>query len=265
MEWALSHEPGLRLGVFVGVLALMLALEALRPRRAVTGRGLRWSANAGMVLLDTILLRVLLPVGAMGVAALAQARGWGLFNAIAAPAWLAVAVSFLGFDCLIYWQHRLFHRIPGLWRLHRVHHSDIAFDATTALRFHPVEILLSMLVKMTAVVALGAPAVAVLLFEIALNATALFNHANLKLPLSLDRVLRKVLVTPDMHRVHHSVLRSEHDRNFGFNLPWWDHLFGSYTAQPAAGHKGMTIGLAQFRDAADQRLGKLLTQPARPL
>lgn len=265
MDWALSHEPGLRLGVFVGVLALILALEARRPRRPIAARGLRWPANVGMVLIDTVLVRLLLSVGAMGVAVLAQSRGWGLFNNLSAPAWLALTFSFLVFDCLIYWQHRLFHFIPSLWRLHRVHHSDVEFDATTALRFHPVEILLSMLIKMAAVIALGAPAMAVLVFEIALNATAMFNHSNLSLPLALDRILRKVLVTPDMHRVHHSVLREEHNRNFGFNLPWWDHLFGSYTAQPGAGHTGMTIGLAQFRDVPDQRLHKLLIQPARPL
>lgn len=261
---AVTPEVGLRLGIFAGVLLLLLLLERLRPRRPVQLRRRRWMANIGMVMLDTLALRLLLPAGALGAAWLAQQQGSGLFNQLALPYWLEAGLAFLALDCLIYWQHRLFHAIPLLWRLHRVHHSDIEFDATTALRFHPVEILLSMTIKMVAVAALGAPVAAVLVFEIALNATAMFNHSNLRLPPALDRVLRRVLVTPDMHRVHHSVLREEHNRNFGFNLPWWDHLFGSYTAQPAAGHEQMQIGLPQFRDPAEQRLLRLLAQPVRP-
>jgi sterol desaturase/sphingolipid hydroxylase (fatty acid hydroxylase superfamily) len=263
-EWILANEPWLRVGAFGGVLLLLLAAQDLWPRRATPmHRRRRWGANLSIVVLDVLLVRLLIPLGAVGTAVWADVHDYGLFARVDWP-WAAEAgLSFLALDALIYWQHRLFHVIPPFWRLHRMHHSDVEFDATTGVRFHPVEILLSMLIKMAAVVALGAPAVAVIVFEIALNATSLFNHANLRLPPAVDRALRRVLVTPDMHRVHHSVHRREHDSNYGFNLSWWDHVFRSYTDQPADGHTTMRIGLAQFRDDAEQRLLRLLAQPFR--
>lgn len=273
-DWIVAHEPQLRLAFFLGLLALLLGAELAWPRRAgPMRRSLRWGANLPMVAVDALLLRVIVPLGSLmrlavplgaaGAAVWADGRGYGLFAQLDWPPLVEGALTFLALDCLIYWQHRAFHQIPTFWRLHRMHHSDVEFDATTALRFHPVEILVSMLIKIAAVVALGAPAVAVIVFEIALNGTAMFNHANLRLPTTLDRAVRQVLVTPDMHRVHHSTHRREHNSNYGFNLSWWDHLFRSYTDQPMEGHTTMRIGLPAFRDDPDQRLLPLLTQPLR--
>jgi sterol desaturase/sphingolipid hydroxylase (fatty acid hydroxylase superfamily) len=257
-----TYEPWLRVGVFAGVLVLLLLAQDLWPRRGPdANRRRRWVANFSIVVLDVALVRLLIPLGAVGAAVWADVHGYGLFAQTGWPLAVEAALAFLALDAVIYWQHRLFHRIPLFWRLHRMHHSDLEFDATTGLRFHPGEILLSMLIKMAAVVALGAPAVAVILFEIALNATSMFNHANLRLPAALDRVLRRLVVTPDMHRVHHSVHREEHDSNYGFNLSWWDHLFRSYTDQPRDGHTTMQIGLSRFRGDSDQRLFSLLKQP----
>jgi sterol desaturase/sphingolipid hydroxylase (fatty acid hydroxylase superfamily) len=266
MTWINEHAYALRLEVFFGVLALLLAAEVLWPRRpGPMRRRLRWVPNFAIVVIGAVLARLLLGLGAIGAAAWAAARGTGLLHQVDWPVALEAVAAFFALDLLIYWQHRLMHAVPGLWRLHRMHHSDVEFDATTALRFHPAEILLSLLLKMGAVALLGAPFLAVLLFEMALNAGAMFNHANLRLPPALDRILRLVVVTPDMHRVHHSTQRREHDRNFGFTVPWWDWLFRSYTAQPAAGHEGMPIGLTAFREDAEQRLAPLLAQPLRPL
>lgn len=263
-EWIVDHEPWLRVGSFGAILLLLLVLEALLPRRAgPMRRPLRWGANLPMVVVDVLLVRLLIPLGATGAAIWADVHGYGLFARLNWPGWVEGVLAFLALDCLIYWQHRIFHQWPLAWRLHRMHHTDVEFDATTALRFHPVEILLSMLIKVGAVLALGAPAVAVIAFEIALNGVAMFNHANLRLPLALDRALRLAVVTPDMHRVHHSTHRREHDSNYGFNLPWWDRLFGSYTPQPHEGHEAMRIGLDEFREEADQRLIPLLAQPLR--
>jgi sterol desaturase/sphingolipid hydroxylase (fatty acid hydroxylase superfamily) len=260
-DWLSGGGATLRLTVFLATLLLMLLLERLAPRRMTPPqRRLRWSANFGLVVIDSILLRLLLPLAALGMAVLAQQRGWGLLNLVPLPPWLSVPLAWLLLDCAIYWQHRAMHAVPLLWRLHRVHHTDIEFDTTTALRFHPVEILLSMLFKMTTVTALGAPPLAVLLFEIALNAAALFNHANIRLP--GDRWLRRLLVTPDMHRVHHSVHRIETDSNYGNVLAVWDYAFRSYTPQPRDGHLEMRIGLYEFRVEAEQRLGPLLLNPA---
>src|SRR5262245_51392623 len=252
-----------RLSCFGAVLLLMGLWEALAPRRPLTvGRPLRWSGNLGLVALDTLAVRFLIPLGAVGTALVAQERRWGLLNNVALPGWLAVVLAIIALDLAIYLQHVMFHAVPLLWRLHRVHHADLDFDTTTGVRFHPVEILLSMGIKMGAVVLLGAPAVAVLFFEVLLNATSFFNHGNVRLPAWLDRVLRLVVVTPEMHRVHHSVRWRETNSNFGFNLPWWDYLFGTYRAQPAAGHEGMTIGLQQFRDERQvERLDQLLLFP----
>ncbi|PPQ37897.1 sterol desaturase family protein [Rhodopila globiformis] len=257
-------EPMIRLGCFLGVLLLMTAWEALAPRRDRTvGRLLRWPNNLGLVVLDTIIVRLLFPLAAVGMAFAARAHGWGLFNLVPVPAWLAIPAALLLLDLTIYVQHVAFHAVPWLWRLHRVHHADLEFDVTTGLRFHPGEIVLSMLVKLAAVLGLGAAPVAVLVFEVVLNATAMFNHGNVRLPSRLDRVLRLVVLTPDMHRVHHSIDQHETDSNFGFNQPWWDRLFGTYRAQPALGHARMVIGIEQFRDKRELWLPRMLIQPLR--
>ncbi len=260
----LAHEPLIRIGIFLAVLTLMSLWEvsaARRPQRI--GRLTRWPNNLLIVVLDTLVVRLVFPVAAVGTAFLAAENGWGVLNLVSLPGWLAVIVSVLVLDAAIYFQHRLFHAVPWLWRLHRMHHADLEFDVTTGLRFHPIEILLSMAIKLTVVLALGAPALAVVIFEVLLNATSMFNHGNVRLPLRFDRYLRLFVVTPDMHRVHHSVIVRETDSNFGFNLPWWDRLFGTYRAQPEKGHLGMTIGLEDFRTDSDLRLDRMLVQPFR--
>ncbi len=258
----LAAEPTIRLVAFLGILAAMALWEVAAPRRRrKIPRVVRWTNNLALVVLDTAILRLTFPILAVGLAAIAEDRGWGLFNNLNAPVWVAIVVSMLVLDLAIYLQHLMFHAVPGLWRLHRMHHADLDFDATTGLRFHPVEILISMGIKLVVVAALGPPAVAVLLFEVILNATALFNHANVDLPRPVDRVLRSIVVTPDMHRVHHSVDPRETNSNFGFNLPWWDRLLGTYVAQPAKGHKGMMIGIKQFRTRRDLWLDRMLIQP----
>jgi len=263
-ELSLAYEPVIRLAAFASVFTLMALWEFLAPRREqAIGRATRWPSNLGVVILDIALVRILFPTTAVGLAFYAEAKGFGLFNAWAVASWIAIVVSVVILDLVIYLQHVLFHAVPALWRLHRMHHADLEFDLTTGARFHPIEILLSMLIKLTFIGALGAPAVAVLVFEVLLNATAMFNHSNVRLPAPVDRVLRWLVVTPDMHRVHHSVVVRETNSNFGFNLPWWDQLFGTYRAQPEAGHEGMTIGVKEFRDPAEQRLDRMLTQPLR--
>lgn len=260
----LAAEPVFRLSAFLGVLAAMAIWEIASPRRRREFPKLtRWSNNLAMVLVDTALLRLLFPILAVGMATLAAERGWGFFNLTGAPGWLAIPLSMLLLDLVIYAQHVLFHAAPFLWRFHRVHHADPDIDATTALRFHPVEILLSMAIKLAIVALLGAPAVAVLLFEILLNAAAMFNHANIALPRKTDRLVRLFLVTPDMHRVHHSVIPAETHSNFGFNLPWWDRIFGTYRAQPREGHEGMTIGTGPRPQRRDLWLDRLLIMPFR--
>lgn len=263
-NFLLANEPTLRLAVFLGVLIAMAIWEVAAPRRRrEIPRLIRWSNNLGLVVIDTLLVRLTFPVVAVGLAVMAEARGWGLFNVFDVPAWLAFILSILALDLAIYLQHVMFHAVPALWRLHRVHHADLEFDVSTGLRFHPVEILLSMGIKLAAVAVLGPPAVAVLVFEVILNATAMFNHSNIRIPAALDRMLRLVVVTPDMHRVHHSVIPAETNSNFGFNLPWWDRLLGTYRAQPQAGHEGMTIGIKQFRTPRDLWLDRMLLQPLR--
>ncbi len=258
----LAVEPEIRLGIFLGVFAVMAVWEALMPRRGRTvSRWIRWPSNLGIVAVNTLLLRVLFPTAAVGLALLGEERGWGLLNNLVLPTWLSLALAVLLLDFVIYLQHVMFHAVPALWRLHRMHHADLDFDVTTGARFHPIEILLSMGLKLAVVTALGAPALAVLIFEVLLNGTAMFNHANLRLPEALDRVLRWVIVTPDMHRVHHSIVPRETNSNFGFNLPWWDRLLGTYRAQPAAGHAAMTIGIEQFRAPRDLWLDRMLVQP----
>lgn len=259
-----AYEPLIRLGTFGAVFIAMAICELLTPRRPRTiARNWRWPNNLGVVLVDALLVRVILPITTVGFALIAQARGIGLFNMIALPTWASVILSVVLFDLAIYLQHVLFHAVPALWRLHRMHHADLEVDVTTGLRFHPIEILLSTGIKLTVVAALGAPALAVLIFEVLLNATSIFNHSNVRVPAEIDRVLRWLVVTPDMHRVHHSIMRRETNSNFGFNLPWWDRLLGTYRAQPAAGHEGMTIGIEQFRDPRELGLDRMLMQPFR--
>jgi sterol desaturase/sphingolipid hydroxylase (fatty acid hydroxylase superfamily) len=260
----LAYEPYIRLAIFASVFATMALFEHIAPRRARTlPRRLRWPSNLGVVIVDTIIVRILFPTGAVGLALFAEVKGWGLLNLWQIPGWAAVIVSVVALDLAIYLQHVMFHAVPALWRLHRMHHADQDFDVTTGARFHPVEIVLSMVLKLAVIAALGAPAVAVLVFEVLLNATAMFNHSNIRLPPTLERGIRWIVVTPDMHRVHHSVIARETNSNFGFNLPWWDRLFGTYRDQPEAGHDAMTVGVRQFRDAAEQRLDRMLTQPFR--
>jgi sterol desaturase/sphingolipid hydroxylase (fatty acid hydroxylase superfamily) len=265
MQDALStYEPLFRLAGFGGVFVVIALWELITPRRKqVIGRGWRWPNNLGVVAVNTLLVRILFPTTAVGLALLAQSRGFGLFNVIALPAWAGIVASVVILDLAIYLQHVLFHAVPALWRLHRMHHADLDVDVTTGGRFHPFEILISLAVKIATVIAFGIPAVAVLVFEVVLNATSMFNHSNVAMPPWLDRLLRVVVVTPDMHRVHHSILRRETDSNFGFNLPWWDRLFGTYRAAPEAGHAGMTVGLPIFRNPRELRMDRLLTQPFR--
>jgi sterol desaturase/sphingolipid hydroxylase (fatty acid hydroxylase superfamily) len=246
----MTDEALIRVSAFVLVLGMMALWEWRAPRRPyVDKKPPRWLANIGMVALATLLVRLLFPLTAVASAVLAHERGWGLFNLWPLPQWLAIMAAVALLDLVIYFQHVLFHAVPVLWRLHMVHHSDRDFDASTGLRFHPIEIALSLCLKMGAIVALGAPPVAVLIFEVLLNGITIFNHGNVALAPRLDRWLRLIVVTPEMHRVHHSVIARETNSNFGFNLPWWDRLFGTYRAQPQAGHLGMRIGLTQFGHA----------------
>ncbi len=258
------QESFIRLAAFFGVLAAMAAWELAAPRRRrEIPRLLRWSNNFAIVALDAALVRLAFPTLAVGVALAAQQHGWGLFNAVEVPVWLAVVAAVVVLDLALYLQHVVFHAVPALWRLHRMHHADLEFDVSTGIRFHPVEILLSMALKMAVVAALGAPAIAVVVFEVLLNATAMFNHANIRMPVWLDRALRWVVVTPDMHRVHHSIEPRETNSNFGFNLPWWDRLLGTYRPEPSAGQEHMTIGIEQFRTIDELRLDRMLLQPLR--
>ncbi|MDP6572349.1 MAG: sterol desaturase family protein [Rhodospirillales bacterium] len=261
-EFALGGELAVRLVFFFGVLAAMAAWEVVAPRRALSqSKAVRWYGNLGIVALNALVARAVLPLAPVAVAGLAAERGWGVLNLVEVPAWLAVVVALVVLDFAIYLQHVLFHAVPALWRLHRMHHADLDFDVSTGLRFHTIEILLSALIKMAVVVVVGAPALAVLAFEVVLNATSMFNHGNVRLPAALDGALRWLVVTPDMHRVHHSIVAEETNSNFGFSLPWWDRLLGTYRAQPAAGHQGMTIGIEMFRDPGALHLHRMLVQP----
>jgi len=260
----MENEATIRLSVFLGLFALFAVIEALIPRKKrAQGRPARWFTNLAIIVIDSAasrLLAILLPLLAVGAAIDAQLNGWGLFNAVGLPGWLEIVLAIVILDLAIWAQHLITHKIPLLWRFHRVHHADRDIDVTTALRFHPVEILFSMLLKIVLVYLLGPAAVAVILFEIILNGTAMFNHANIRLPLGLDAVVRKILVTPDMHRVHHSVHRTEHDSNYGFSLSIWDRIFGTYVAQPKDGHDDMTIGL-EWQNDKPAKLGWALALP----
>jgi sterol desaturase/sphingolipid hydroxylase (fatty acid hydroxylase superfamily) len=258
------NEATIRLGAFLGVFITMMLWEAVVPRRQRSySRTRRWPSNLAIVVLNTALVRILLPATAVSLALVGAKRGWGLFNNLPLPGWTAVIGSVILLDLAIYLQHVMFHAVPALWRLHRMHHTDLDFDVTTGARFHPIEIILSMLIKFGVVAALGATAAGVLIFEVLLNVSSMFNHGNVRIPVGLDHYLRWLVVTPDMHRVHHSIMVGETNSNFGFNLPWWDRLLGTYRDQPAAGHDEMTIGIEQFREARELRLDRMLLQPFR--
>lgn len=244
-----AHEVPIRLGFFFGIFALMAIWELAAPRRRLTQpKAVRWINNVGLVFFNSFLARLVFPTAAVGMALFAREHGWGLLNYFQVPYALAVIGAVIALDFFIWLQHVMVHAVPVLWRLHRVHHADLDYDVTTGARFHPIEILLSMLIKFAVIAVMGPPVLAVILFEIVLNATAMFNHSNVRIPAGVDRALRMFVVTPDMHRVHHSVEDDETNSNFGFNLPWWDRLFGTYRDQPRGGHETMTIGIRTFRE-----------------
>jgi len=248
-DFIMTNEMAIRLGFFLGIFAVVALWEVVAPRRQLQrSRAIRWANNLGLVFFNSFILRLVFPAAAVGMAMFVSDQGWGLYNYIEAPLWMAVLVSVVVMDFFIWLQHVMVHAVPVLWRLHRVHHADLDYDVTTGARFHTLEILLSMLIKFAVIILLGPPLVAVVIFEVLLNATAMFNHGNVRLPGTVDRFLRLVVVTPDMHRVHHSVEDDETNCNFGFSLPWWDRLFGTYRAQPRGGHEGMTIGIRSFRE-----------------
>ena len=261
-DFILNQEGAIRLGFFCAVFAVVGLAEHFFARRpASVPRLRRWIDNLGVFAISSGFVRLALPMGEVAFAGWVAQRGWGALNQLDWPSWLEIALAVLALDLIIYWQHRLFHAVPLLWRLHLMHHADLDFDLTTGSRFHPIEILLSACIKLGAIALLGPPALAVLIFAVLLNVCAVFNHSNWRLPESLDRRLRLLLVTPDMHRVHHSSRVEETNSNFGFNMPWWDRLFGSYRAQPALGHQDMQIGLAPLRDPKRLTLPWMLVLP----
>jgi sterol desaturase/sphingolipid hydroxylase (fatty acid hydroxylase superfamily) len=258
----MKTEMLIRFGVFLAVFVLLTVTEVFAPRRKLsTSKARRWFSNLTLVALNPLTVALVFPVLPMGVALLASEQHWGLLNHMTMPYWLKVAMGALMLDLVVYAQHVLHHAIPVLWRLHMVHHADLDIDMTTGLRFHPLEIAVSMTIKLAAVAALGSPVLAVLIFEVVLNAASMFNHSNTRLPEKIDRLLRLIVVTPDMHRVHHSVIIRETNSNYGFSQPWWDRLFGTYKAQPDKGHTDMVIGLSQFRDSQKLTLPRLLILP----
>lgn len=261
-EFIAQNEAAIRMGFFAGIFLAVALVELVAPRRALTAsKKTRWFGNIGIVAINTFLLRLLFPAGAVGISVWVGGQGWGIFNLAEWPFWLEVVSTVIILDFVIYMQHVMFHVVPVLWRLHMVHHADLDIDLTTGTRFHPVEIITSLGIKAGAIIILGAPPVGVIIFEILLNGTAMFNHGNFFIPLGVDRVLRLLVVTPDMHRVHHSVFPYETNSNFGFNLPWWDRLLGTYRSQPTKGHVEMTIGLNQFRDQSRLTLPWMLALP----
>ena len=258
----MSTEIAIRLGFFIGIFVLVAVCEILAPRRILTtSKASRWFANLMIIGLNPLSVRLVFPILPAAMALLATEHQWGLLNNVDLPYWLEVSIGVFALDLAIYLQHVLHHAVPALWRLHMVHHADLDYDLTTGLRFHPIEIIISMGIKLMMVAALGPTALAVVIFEVALNASAMFNHSNIHIPRSVDRILRRFVVTPDMHRVHHSVIIHETNSNYGFNLPWWDRLFGTYKDQPDKGHTDMIIGLSQFRDPRKLTLPRLLILP----
>lgn len=262
MDDSSNIESVLRLSTYIGVIVLMALLEALMPRRQRSfDRVRRWFANLGLIAISTVLVRFAVPLMATGIAMAAEEKGWGIFNLLSLPHVLNIVLSLMLLDMMIYWQHVATHYVPFLWALHKVHHSDRDIDVTTGIRFHPIEIVLSLFYKFLCIIIIGPSATAVLIFEIALNASSMFNHANLRLPLKLDYILRKLIVTPDMHRVHHSVLVRETNSNFGFNLALWDRIFGTYISQPQSGHISMRIGLEEYQDEKPSSLPWCIVLP----
>ena len=258
----MQKEQIIRLAFFIGSLLIVAIWELIAPRRQLTdSKPRRWFTNLFLVLLNTAAVRYFLPILPVGTALMLQERGWGILNILVLPDWLKIVTAVLVLDLVIYLQHVLFHFLPTLWRLHRMHHVDLDIDVTTGNRFHPLEIVISIGIKLAAVALLGPPVIAVIIFEVVLNASAQFNHGNVRIPERIDRLLRLFVVTPDMHRVHHSVIPRETNSNFGFNVPWWDRLLGTYRAQPEQGHMGMTIGLKEYHDPAKLSLGRLLLLP----
>ncbi len=261
-QWIIVNEGNIRFVFFILVLLIVIGAEFLFPRRKHNmRRALRWASNLGLVVINSIVLRVLMPGFAIASALYASKNGIGIFNYLSINSIIGAVVSVLLLDMAIYWQHRIFHIVPIFWRLHRLHHSDIEYDVTTGVRFHPIEIMLSYLLKLLLILIIGVPVIGVIIFEIILNSAAMFNHGNLKVPVKLDYYLRKIIVTPDMHRVHHSIRQGEMHKNFGFNISIWDHVFKSYKDQPQDGHVDMLIGLDEFRDLKDQTLTNLMQQP----
>jgi sterol desaturase/sphingolipid hydroxylase (fatty acid hydroxylase superfamily)/rhodanese-related sulfurtransferase len=264
VDLILANEPLIRMACFGAIILTIGVWEAAAPcRTRAFSRWQRWPNNLGIVVFNSVIARFAFPVAAVGTAAIAQQNGWGLLNTTDLPPLVAIVLAVIILDFVVYLQHMMFHAVPALWRLHRMHHTDLDFDVTTGARFHPIEIVLSMGLKLVVVSALGAPPVAVLIFEVLLNGTSMFNHGNIHIAPAIDRVLRWIVVTPDMHRIHHSDLPHETNSNFGFSLPWWDRLCGTYRDQPERGHRGMTIGIGQFRDGRELWLDRLLVQPFR--
>lgn len=260
----LDEDVVVRLSIFLVVFAVFAVWGLLAPRRKrLYSMSVRWLNNLSIGLINVVVTRVFVPITLVFVAASAESSNIGLLNQVELPITLSIVIAFLLLDLAIYIQHLVFHKVHFLWRLHRMHHADLDFDVTTGIRFHPIEIVISLGIKMLVVLVIGAPYMAVLIFEVILNATSLFNHANIRIPKSIDKILRVFVVTPDMHRVHHSAVPTETNSNFGFNLPWWDYLFKTYCAQPKAGHENMTIGLEYFRSPSELRLDRLLLQPFR--
>lgn len=260
----MTNPDSIRIGAFAAMFLVMAFWEIVAPRRPLmASKALRWSGNLGVLAIDTVLVRLLVTLLPIEMAQKVQGAGWGILNIVSLPYWLKVLIGLILLDLAIYLQHVMFHAVPIFWRLHMMHHADVDFDFTTGVRFHPVEIILSMAIKLAAVAVIGPQPLAVLLFEVFLNATSMFNHGNVRLPLAIDRYLRLIVVTPDMHRVHHSVVARETNSNFGFNFPWWDRIAGTYRAQPQAGHEGITIGLTQFQGIQRQTLPWMLLLPFR--
>ena len=248
-ELIYEYELIIRITAFLVLFGIVAGWEVLSPRRVLTiSKPLRWINNLGVVTLNSVILRIIFPAAAVGFAVFAEAQGWGIFNNLNASHLIAIVISVILLDVIIYFQHVIFHAIPMLWRIHRVHHADLDIDVTTGIRFHPIEIILSMLIKFVAIIMIGPPVLAVIIFEVLLNATSMFNHGNIYIPKQIDKYLRWFLVTPDMHRVHHSIESDETNSNFGFNLPWWDRLFGTYRDQPRKRHEEMIIGIQAYRD-----------------
>jgi len=264
IDFVIKHEANIRVCIFAGMLLIIALWEWRRPRRRLLSRRLsRWTRNFSLVVASTLLIKLVLPIAAVALALKLQSLGWGLFNILAWPSAIEIIITIVLMDAWIYWQHRLMHIIPWFWRLHRLHHTDLDYDLSTAVRFHPVEILFSMLIKMLAITILGGPAIAVFIYEIILSSAAIFNHANAKIPARLEQKLRRFIVTPDFHRIHHSTIRQETDSNYGNFLSLWDHLFRSYTSQPKHDHESMLLGLDEFRSVKEQSFLHLLVQPVR--